>query len=338
MQAKLPAACACSVEAVSPVDAGEASGGTRSRQAAVFRLTRASGRCQDVRGVPRPAQQEALVRLRQAPVRGPEGRARLSVTLHPPCRNLEQPSDRSRPAQRHVQGQGLQDRRPRPIYDDDARHRRVHPPVPDPRAAQGLPSHPPLRLVRQREPRRDDRASARTPGTGNGCGRRGGRNRSGSGAATRPALPPLWRPHVRHRDLRGRLPTSLPADGNEDRYLMSETAAFRTPTTKRFPRWSITGYAAARPNTSPALHSAPRASPKRIVNATQAKPTSAHPQPRDQISIARGSRPTPPHARSFTGGFRTTATVQAASSRVAVIRNPSQQRKYKSSLEVAPSD
>ena len=60
---------------------------------------------------------------------------------------------------------------------------------------------------------------------------------------------------------------------------MSETAAFRTPTTKRFPRWSITGYAAARPNSSPALHSAPHVSPKRIVNATQSKPigqTSAH--------------------------------------------------------------
>lgn len=55
---------------------------------------------------------------------------------------------------------------------------------------------------------------------------------------------------------------------------MSETATFRIPTTKRFPRWSITGCAAARPNTCPALHSAPRASPKRIVNATQSKPVS----------------------------------------------------------------
>ena len=60
---------------------------------------------------------------------------------------------------------------------------------------------------------------------------------------------------------------------------MNETATFRTPTTKRFLRWSITGYAAARPNTCPALHSTPRASPKRIVNTTQSKPigqTSGH--------------------------------------------------------------
>src|SRR6202048_3883527 len=101
----------------------------------------------------------------------------------------------------------------------------------------------------------------------------GGRNRPGGGAGTHPALPLLWRPHVRHRDLRCRLPTTLPADGNEDRYLMRETATFRTRTAKGFPRWSTTRYAAARPNTWRAFHSAPRASPKRIVNA-QSKPIS----------------------------------------------------------------
>ena len=68
---------------------------------------------------------------------------------------------------------------------------------------------------------------------------------------------------------------------------MSETETFRTPTTKGFPRWSMTRYAAARLNTCLALHSAPRASPKRAVNATQSKPigqTSGHnnviPKPR----------------------------------------------------------
>src|SRR5450631_3681856 len=271
MQAKFPAARARSLEAVSPVDAGEASGGAPGGQPAVPRLTRPSGRCQGVRGVARPARQEALVRLRQAPVRGPEGRARLSVPLHPPRRHLEQPSDRGRPAQRHVQGQGLQDRGPRPIYDDDARRRRVHPPLPDPRAAQGLPSHPPLRLVRQRQPRRDDHASARTPGTGNARGRRGGRDRSGGGAATRPALPLLWWPHVRDRDLRARLPATPPADGNGVRYLMSKTATFRTRITKGFPRWSMSRYATARPNTCLAPHSAPRLFPKRTFNAAQSK-------------------------------------------------------------------
>ena len=56
----------------------------------------------------------------------------------------------ARRSERHVQGQGLPDRGPRPVHDDDARRRRVHPPLPHPRPAQGLPSHPPLRLVRQR--------------------------------------------------------------------------------------------------------------------------------------------------------------------------------------------
>ena len=53
---------------------------------------------------------------------------------------------------------------------------------------------------------------------------------------------------------------------------MSETATFRTRTTKGFPRWSMTRYAAARPNIGPASHSTPRASPKRVVNAAQSKP------------------------------------------------------------------
>ena len=38
---------------------------------------------------------------------------------------------------------------------------RVHPPLPDPRAAQGLPPHPPLRPPRQRRPRRQPRPHAR---------------------------------------------------------------------------------------------------------------------------------------------------------------------------------
>ena len=42
----------------------------------------------------------------------------------------------------------------------DACNRRVHPPLPHPRAAARLPPHPPLRPVRQRKPRRDDRTGA----------------------------------------------------------------------------------------------------------------------------------------------------------------------------------
>ena len=55
---------------------------------------------------------------------------------------------------------------------------------------------------------------------------------------------------------------------------MSKTAKFHTRATKRVPRWSMTRYAAARPSTWLALPSAPHASPKPIVNATQSKPIS----------------------------------------------------------------
>ena len=41
------------------------------------------------------------------------------------------------------------------------RHARVHPALPDARAAEGLPSHPPLRAAGQRQPRRQHRAGAR---------------------------------------------------------------------------------------------------------------------------------------------------------------------------------
>ena len=75
---------------------------------------------------------------------------------------------------------------------------------------------------------------------------------------------------------------------------MSETETFPTPTTKGFPRWSMTRYAAARPNTCPALHSVSRAPPKPTVNATQSKPigqTSGHnnliPEPRHLPHIHR---------------------------------------------------
>ena len=68
---------------------------------------------------------------------------------------------------------------------------------------------------------------------------------------------------------------------------MSETATVRTPTIKGFPRWSKTGYAAARPNTCPALHSAPHASQKPIVNAIQSKPISRTCEQNNVIELRR---------------------------------------------------
>jgi hypothetical protein len=45
-------------------------------------------------------------------------------------------------------------RRSRPLHDGDARHPRVHPPVPDARTAQGIPSHPALRPARRPQRKR----------------------------------------------------------------------------------------------------------------------------------------------------------------------------------------
>ena len=56
------------------------------------------------------------------------------------------------------QGQGLSGQRDRPLQDDDARRARVHPPVPDPRAAQWLPPHPPLRPAGERREGQQPRA------------------------------------------------------------------------------------------------------------------------------------------------------------------------------------
>ena len=53
-----------------------------------------------------------------------------------------------RPQRRHLQIQGLSDRRASPLQDDDVAHRRVYPALPDPRAAKGLPPHPTLWAVR----------------------------------------------------------------------------------------------------------------------------------------------------------------------------------------------
>ena len=62
---------------------------------------------------------------------------------------------------RHLQVQGLSDRRAGPLQDDDAGDRRVHPAFPDPCADEGLPSHPTLWAARQRQPIRKHCARAR---------------------------------------------------------------------------------------------------------------------------------------------------------------------------------
>ena len=103
-----------------------------------------------LRRASRAAQQEELVRLRQAALRRARGGARLSRPLHPPRRHLEQPAGRPRRARRDLPLQGLPPQRAGAVSHDDARARRVHQALPAPRPAQGVPPHPPLRAARQR--------------------------------------------------------------------------------------------------------------------------------------------------------------------------------------------
>ena len=101
------------------------------------------------------------------PFGGPEAVLRLSVALHPPRRHLQQPADR--PLDENGVTFKWKDYRiegPRPIQDDDAGDRRVHPPLPDPRPARRLPPHPPLRAARQHHPRR---TTSRTPANCSPC-------------------------------------------------------------------------------------------------------------------------------------------------------------------------
>ena len=110
-----------------------------------------------VQALPRPAPAHQVGRLLQGAVRRTEAGAALPVPLHPPGRHLEPPPRCSRRRRRRVPLEGLSHRRAGTLEDDAASPARVHPALSPARAAQGLPPHPPLRALRQRQPRRQHR-------------------------------------------------------------------------------------------------------------------------------------------------------------------------------------
>jgi hypothetical protein len=138
----------------------------------------------------------------------------------------------------------------------------------------------------------------RTPGPGTSRDRCGGRSRSGGPGARQP-VPLLRRTHDRHRDLRGRLPTTPQAErapqGNPHRHLMRPITTSRTRTAKPLPRWSSTGYACAHPWPSRPTPSMPPSAPKSLPTApqsTRVKPPAANNHP---IPVPR--RPPRTHCR-----------------------------------------
>ena len=103
----------------------------------------------------------------------------------------------------------------RAVPDHDARSGRVHPPLPAPRAAEGLPPHPPLWPARQRRPQGQHRARSRTSRRAPARGRmqRIRRCRCCCPDRLATAMPVLRRQDDRHRDLRARRPRPSTAVG-----------------------------------------------------------------------------------------------------------------------------
>src|SRR5712671_1192395 len=130
-------------------------GGVRCRPAPVLWRSGELGRASHIRCLAAAVARHSLGRLRQATVRQTRAGARLSRPLYPSRRHRQQPPGRSYRGPAQLSLEGLSP--PQQAKGDDPWCRRVHPPLPPPRPARPLPSHPPLRLSRQRSPSRQAR-------------------------------------------------------------------------------------------------------------------------------------------------------------------------------------
>ena len=169
-----------------------------------------------LRRASRAAQEEGLVRLRQAALRRTRSGARLSRPLHPSRRHLEQSPRCSRRARRDLPVQGLPPQRAGAVPHNDAQRRRVHQALLAPRSAEGVSSHPPLRAAGQRRLQGQHRTRQGADGRPNAGGRSAGsarRSRSGRHDRSSPAVPVLRRPHDHCRGLWPRRRTARPAIG-----------------------------------------------------------------------------------------------------------------------------
>src|SRR5947199_1305043 len=153
--------------------------------------------------------------------------------------------------------EGLPGQGGRPLQADDARRRRVHPPLPDPPPARRVPPHPTLRLARQRQPDRQYRigppAARRTRPAAVKRGQR--RHRKSSPRQRLERLSLLRRAHDHHRDLRTRLPAAAVAyPTDRARQLMTITPLSPSPITASVRRRYLTG--TVHPSTSATVSAA----------------------------------------------------------------------------------
>src|SRR5208282_1207712 len=137
-----------SLGVVPPAVSADAGRGAPRRPPAVLRRSWTARRQGCVQGLSEATAPDRLGGLCQGAVRRAQAGVALFIALHPPHRDLQSPAAVRRPERRHLQIQGLSDRRASPLQDDDAGDRRVHPALPDPRAAKGLPSPPTLWAAR----------------------------------------------------------------------------------------------------------------------------------------------------------------------------------------------
>ena len=97
-----------------------------------------------------PLRRSEWVVYAKATLRRAESRARLSLSPHPPRRDLQFRLIGLDQAGGDFQMEGLPNQRPRPAQDHDARRRRVHSPLSPPRPLpNGFHLHPPLRPLRR---------------------------------------------------------------------------------------------------------------------------------------------------------------------------------------------
>src|SRR5215471_5050402 len=159
LPAQLPSRRGGSLVSVSKARPGKACRRSLCRRAAVLRQAHGADQSKSLRGLFGTAAQQRLGRLCQASIRGTGGSPALSCALHPPRRHLQPPPDLGRRQGRHLQVEGLSPRRRRAIQQgDDARHKRVYPPLPNACLAIELPPHPLLRLPHLSNPRQQYRA------------------------------------------------------------------------------------------------------------------------------------------------------------------------------------
>ncbi len=234
-----------------------------------------------LRGLSGADARRRMGRLRQAPVRRP------ARPCSPICRATPTASPSPTAACIACDGAGVAFR-----YKDyrakgrarqkimTARHRRVHPPLPHPRAADRLSSHSPLRPVRQRRPRPKHRraraiCSPRRPQAAKRKRKEADRARA---MRRRASMPVLRRPHDHHRDVRTRRaprgsPSPRSGSTRHDRPPIDPQRRNTVPLSLRLPyrrQWR------ARP-TSPTETPLPRSSSK--CHARRRQPTIARRAP-----------------------------------------------------------